>query len=340
MKHTYKILSAILALTLVLTSNIIPAMACTVEYDGHEPEVIPCEQVAEKGYCDIPILHYGSIAGEMRPLGNPYYKDTTEVTEPVVTEPEVTETPVTMPVETEPVTTEAPVATTPIEEQRFADVAPDAWYYKAVNTMAENGILNGYSDGLFHPNDYLTEGELCTIIWRLATTDEPWAKGGPHWAHKVMRSLHWSHAIAVYTTAAPSDADDYVLRAEATTAIMALLDEAGRMTANDDDGDGVWTWTSNYYTQVHNWTEADNPIPDWDVIAEHAHDELFAHQWYPDRILAMYNFGFIHGKDDAGTFGVYDNLTRAEFCQMLYNAGITECLHVDMQILGMYQYAG
>lgn len=339
MKHICKILSAILALTLVLTSNIVPAMACTVEYDGHDPEVIPCEQVAEKGYCDIPLLHYGSIAGEMRPWVNPYYRDTAEVTEP-----EVTETPVTMSIETEPIATEAPVETTPIEEQRFADVAPDAWYYEAVNTMAENGILNGYSDGLFHPDDYLTEGELCTIIWRLATTDEPWASdkvmGKYHWAAKVMNSLHWSHAVAVYTTANPSEADDYVLRPEATTAIMALLQEAGRMTVSDDDGDGVYTWASNYYTQVHNWTEADNPIPDWDVITEHAHDTPFAKQWFPNRILAMYNFGFIHGKDDAGTFGVYDNLTRAEFCQMLYNAGITECLHVDMEIWGRYQYVG
>lgn len=87
MKNIRKIMSAILALTLVLTSNIIPAMACTVEYDGSEPKVIPCEQVAEKGYCDTLLLHYGHIGGEMRPLVNPYYKDTTEVTETSVTMP-------------------------------------------------------------------------------------------------------------------------------------------------------------------------------------------------------------------------------------------------------------
>ena len=53
----------------------------------------------------------------------------------------------------------------------FPDVAPDAWYAQAVNTLARAGIILGSTDGLYHPEDNLTRAELVTLIDRFAQSE-------------------------------------------------------------------------------------------------------------------------------------------------------------------------
>lgn len=50
----------------------------------------------------------------------------------------------------------------------FTDVAADAWYAEAVQWASENGIVNGYGDGLFGPEDNVTRQQLATMIFRYA----------------------------------------------------------------------------------------------------------------------------------------------------------------------------
>ena len=60
------------------------------------------------------------------------------------------------------------VAYKPIETPRnnpFADVSEDAWYYKAVRFVQEQGLMNGYSDGRFGPNDPLSRAQLAQILF-------------------------------------------------------------------------------------------------------------------------------------------------------------------------------
>lgn len=59
--------------------------------------------------------------------------------------------------------------------QYFTDVTPDKWYYEAVNAMAAAGILNGYGDGTFKPNNPMTAGELATVLWNM-TFSKDWCK--------------------------------------------------------------------------------------------------------------------------------------------------------------------
>lgn len=49
--------------------------------------------------------------------------------------------------------------------RRFTDVTPDKWYYEAVNALAGAGILNGYEDGTFKPDNPMTAGELASVLW-------------------------------------------------------------------------------------------------------------------------------------------------------------------------------
>ncbi|WP_333637780.1 S8 family peptidase [Tissierella praeacuta] len=41
----------------------------------------------------------------------------------------------------------------------FKDVKPDNWFYKAVNWAAKHGIMKGYKDGTFRPNQPMTRAE-------------------------------------------------------------------------------------------------------------------------------------------------------------------------------------
>ena len=53
----------------------------------------------------------------------------------------------------------------------FSDVAPDAWYATAVNTLASLGIVTGYGNGMFGPDDSITRAQFTTIAMRFANLD-------------------------------------------------------------------------------------------------------------------------------------------------------------------------
>lgn len=46
---------------------------------------------------------------------------------------------------------------------QFSDVSEDAWYYDAVTAVAKGGIIKGYPDGTFKPNQLVTFTELAVI---------------------------------------------------------------------------------------------------------------------------------------------------------------------------------
>jgi hypothetical protein len=50
----------------------------------------------------------------------------------------------------------------------FGDVATNRYYSKAVNWAAENGIVSGYGDGNFGPNDPVTREQLAVIFMNYA----------------------------------------------------------------------------------------------------------------------------------------------------------------------------
>ena len=50
----------------------------------------------------------------------------------------------------------------------FRDVPANAWYAKAVHTLATLGMINGYSDGTFRPNAKITRAEFTAIAMRFS----------------------------------------------------------------------------------------------------------------------------------------------------------------------------
>ena len=48
----------------------------------------------------------------------------------------------------------------------FADIAGEAWYAEAVRWAASQGIVGGYGDGRFGPEDPITREQLAVMFWR------------------------------------------------------------------------------------------------------------------------------------------------------------------------------
>ena len=53
------------------------------------------------------------------------------------------------------------------QKQSFSDVDNNHWAYVAIETMKKEGILNGYADGRFGPNDSVSRAQIAAIIYRL-----------------------------------------------------------------------------------------------------------------------------------------------------------------------------
>ncbi len=58
----------------------------------------------------------------------------------------------------------------------FSDVAGEAWYAGAVRWAAGQGIVGGYGNGTFGPDDPITREQLAVMLWRYSGS--PAAAGG------------------------------------------------------------------------------------------------------------------------------------------------------------------
>ena len=53
-------------------------------------------------------------------------------------------------------------------ENPFRDVAPSAWYDRAITWAAKEKVVFGYGDGRFGPEDPVTREQLAAMLWRNA----------------------------------------------------------------------------------------------------------------------------------------------------------------------------
>lgn len=61
------------------------------------------------------------------------------------------------------------------EDERFADVDNAKWYSGFINALSKAGIVNGYTDGSFRPENYLTRAESVALLVRVG--DDPPGSG-------------------------------------------------------------------------------------------------------------------------------------------------------------------
>ena len=126
----------------------------------------------------------------------------------------------------------------------FSDVNRGDWYNTAISTMAALGILDGYSDGTFRPNEPITRAEFAAIAARF---DENAASGSAsfsdlsgHWAAGEISKAYQNGWVTGYSdgTFRP---DRSITRAEAVTLINRVLERELPEDAELLDEMNVWS---------------------------------------------------------------------------------------------------
>ena len=221
----------------------------------------------------------------------------------------------------------------------YSDVQPGAWYYDAIMTMTENGVLTGYGNGNFGPNDQITDKQLEVIMNRLvkridSNASVDWANAEP-----MTRGEAAIYIVGVLQSGLSSQT--------LSDSLVALAEETGMPVRTDPmmyngrpylNSRLLAVWFQLFHEEGRRVSEVRHSatdFPDSEAILacanayadENPANYLVSHEELVDgavdRICTAWNLGMFSGYDAAGTFGANDPITRAQICQALYNMGFT-----------------
>ena len=143
----------------------------------------------------------------------------------------------------------------------FSDVKSSDWFNNAVATMVNAGILTGYNDGTFRPNDPISRAEFATIAARFLSDpyslqDQFYDTEG-HWAEVYINRAAEVGWINGYNDGSFRP-DKAITRAEAVTLVNNVL---GREPHADYMLDNMTTWPDNpksawYYEDIQEATNS------------------------------------------------------------------------------------
>jgi hypothetical protein len=170
----------------------------------------------------------------------------------------------------------------------FTDVADSFWANKAISTLSNAGIIDGYTDGTFQPNKAITRAEFAAIAARFDSVTEdvenPFTDTAGHWGEKLISfaaSKGWVNGYEDNTFKPNKN----ITRAEAMTLINRVLNREV-----DKDGllDNAAYWPDNqegkwYYfdvleaTNTHDYDRrsSDSIMENWtELLADPVWNEM------------------------------------------------------------------
>ena len=56
----------------------------------------------------------------------------------------------------------------PCPSKEFQDLSTTAWYHESVDYVLSKGIMQGYGDGTFRPDETATRAQMVTLLYRIA----------------------------------------------------------------------------------------------------------------------------------------------------------------------------
>ncbi|MGM9651039.1 MAG: S-layer homology domain-containing protein, partial [Faecousia sp.] len=173
----------------------------------------------------------------------------------------------------------------------YSDVTDTSWYNNAVSTMTNAGIVRGYPDGSFRPDQPITRAEFVALATRFSEviydggnsfTDVP----ENHWAARYIALAEQLGWISGYPDGSFRP-DQPITRAEAMALTNRVLERAVEEEHMLPD---MITWPDNtpdawYYeavqeaTNSHIYTRIDKSVPDQNFNFEHWLEILQTPDW-------------------------------------------------------------
>ena len=158
---------------------------------------------------------------------------------------------------------------------RFSDVPGGGWAAPYINLACEEGLVSGYGDGRFGPDDPVTVGQAVTVVLRLLgyTAEEI----GPFWPEDYLNKAvalglldglpadggagltRGDAALLLYRVLRQTDRDgqDYIDNLCASKVTGAVL-----LDNNAEAADGTLGTVEVYANQTINWYEPAEAVPD------------------------------------------------------------------------------
>ena len=232
----------------------------------------------------------------------------------------------------------------------YTDVPSTFWAYHPIMTMTEGGLLAGYGNHLFGPNDTLTKEQLDIIRTRIHDANYPIsASGNKAFASRAYAVILLSEDMVTGGSTSLSEYEtSLVNKSGVSGGLVYNLSESGRfgsmwqgvydnwraslaagrstnyIASVDElpDADKIHQWIEENWKEMSDLLNINNPAKYASV-----HDRTVA--TCEQAICRAYNLGMVSGYDSAGSFGPYNNLTRAQLSQMLYNMGWIEAGCLD-----------
>jgi len=133
-------------------------------------------------------------------------------------------------------------------EKDFSDVDSGSWYNEAVSTLANMGILNGYGNGLFGPEDTMTRAQFAAICVRIgdltATGSNTFSDVATnHWAYDSISAAADAGWINGYGNG-KFGPDDQITRAQVVTMLNRVMNRSAK-AAHLDGLKGLRMWPDN-----------------------------------------------------------------------------------------------
>ena len=181
---------------------------------------------------------------------------------------------------------------------RFSDVCPDHWAYTYIEFMAQRGIVGGYPDGTFRPNNSATRAQLAKMI---------------------TIALGWT----ILTPTTPSFRD--VPASNSFYGYVETVKAHGVISGYPCSGAGE-PCPGSYFRPNNNVTRAQSSKMivvafGWPINTSggpHFSDVPASNTFYP-YVETAFNHNIITGYPD-NTFRPNNNVTRAQLSKMLYQA--------------------
>ncbi|MEG1404427.1 MAG: S-layer homology domain-containing protein, partial [Oscillospiraceae bacterium] len=177
----------------------------------------------------------------------------------------------------------------------FPDVPSSEWFAENVTLLAKHGIISGYPDGTFKPNNLLTRGEFIKMLTTVAEIWTDKAPSGIHWAEDSWNALN-DTGITEISTGYNSNGVIFPCTRKALDAPITRYEMAFLLN-------GVL-----YMAFYENPMALSNAK---DSYANHISDYNSMDKGYQGAVEQVFSKGILSGYEDS-SFQGGNNLTRAE----------------------------